>query len=118
MTTYQGSCQCGAIAFELRTEGEIDSLMECNCSRCGRLGTLLTFVSPAQFELKTPRDAYRTYQFNAHVIEHHFCPTCGVQPFSEGTDPKGNRMVAVNARCLEGFDHRGVPKSFFDGASR
>jgi hypothetical protein len=32
------------------------------------------------------------------VIHHRFCPTCGIHPFAEGKDPKGNAMAAINAR--------------------
>ena len=67
------------------------------------------------FALKTPPDAFRTYRFNKHVIDHHFCPTCGTAPFSEGTDPKGNKMVAINLRCVEGIDPRALNIHFHNG---
>lgn len=34
------------------------------------------------------------------------------------TDPKGNRMAAINIRCLEGIDLDAVPVAKFDGRSR
>jgi hypothetical protein len=49
------------------------------------------------------------------VIQHHFCPTCGIHPFGEGSDPMGNRMAAINVRCLEGIDLEAVPVKHFDG---
>jgi hypothetical protein len=110
---YQGSCHCGNIAFE--AEGEIGQVLDCNCSMCMRRGGLLWFLKPESFHLKTPRENVSTYQFNKHVIEHHFCAKCGIAPFGEGTDPKGNRMVAVNARCLEGFDPQTAQITHFDG---
>ena len=58
------------------------------------------------------------YEFNKHVIEHHFCPTCGIHPYASGTDPKGNRMCAINVRCLEGIDLDSIPVSHFDGRAR
>jgi hypothetical protein len=34
--TYHGSCQCGAVAFDV--EVDISRPVTCNCSRCQRLG--------------------------------------------------------------------------------
>ena len=110
---YQGSCHCGKVAFEV--EGEIQAALACNCSMCQRKGSLLWFVPRAQFRLRTPEDAATTYTFNKHVIRHRFCPTCGIHPYAEGTDPQGNAMAAVNLRCLEGIDLAAIPVHEFDG---
>lgn len=112
---YRGSCHCGRIAFEV--EGEIEGVLACNCSICARKGSLLWFVPREKLELRTPEDAAATYTFNKHVIEHRFCPTCGIHPYAEGTDPKGNRMAAINARCLEEVDLAAIPVRHFDGRS-
>ena len=113
---YQGSCHCGRIAFEV--EGEIKGAMACNCSICQRKGSLMWFVPNEKLVLKTPREDMSTYTFNKHVISHRFCPVCGIHPFGEGTDPKGNKMAAINIRCLEGIDLESVPVQQFDGRSK
>jgi hypothetical protein len=113
---YQGSCHCGRVAFEV--EGELDAAMACNCSICSRKGSLLWFVPRDSLRLTTPEDAAATYRFNKHVIAHRFCPVCGIHPYGEGADPKGNRMAAVNIRCLEGIDLESVPVRHHDGRSR
>jgi hypothetical protein len=59
-----------------------------------------------------------THMFNKHVISHRFCPVCGIHPFGEGTDPKGNKMAAINVRCLEGIDLESVPVQHYDGRSK
>jgi hypothetical protein len=112
---YTGSCHCGNIKFE--AEGEIGQVLDCNCSMCKRRGSLLWFVPREKFKLTTPEANLGTYEFNKHVIHHHFCPNCGIAPFSEGTDPKGNKMAAVNARCLEGVDLASLKVMTWDGAS-
>jgi hypothetical protein len=113
---HQGSCHCGGIAFEV--EGEIKGAMACNCSICQRKGVLMWFVPREALRLTTPASDMSTYTFNKHVIQHHFCPTCGIHPFGEGTDPKGNRMAAVNLRCLTDIDLDPIPVSHFDGRSK
>ena len=112
----KGSCHCGKVAFEV--DGKPDKAMSCNCSICQRKGSLLWFVPRDTLHLLTPEGNACTYTFNKHAVKHRFCPTCGIHPYGEATDPKGNRMAAVNIRCLEGIDLASVPVAKFDGRSR
>jgi len=112
---YQGSCQCGQVAFDV--EGEIESGMACNCSMCSRRASLLWFVPRDKLVLRTPESAQATYKFNKHVIEHHFCPTCGIHTYGEANDPKGNPVAAVNLRVIEGLDLSKIPVHHYDGAA-
>jgi hypothetical protein len=112
---YRGSCHCGKVAFEV--EGEIQSALSCNCSMCQRKGSLLWFVPREKLRLLTPDENASTYLFNKHVIKHRFCTVCGIHPYADGTDPQGNRIAAINVRCLEGIDLASVPVTHFDGRS-
>jgi hypothetical protein len=113
---HRGSCHCGKVAFEV--EGMIDKGLACNCSICQRKGSLLWFTSRDKFTLLTPEADAATYLFNKHVIRHRFCATCGIHPFGEGKDPRGQDMVAVNIRCIEGIELDQVPVIHFDGRSQ
>ena len=109
--TYSGGCQCGKVRYEV--ELELGEVIACNCSRCGRLGSLLAFAPASQFRLLSGEDDLATYEFNRHLIKHRFCATCGIQPFAEGTRPSdGVAMAAINVRCLDGVnvDHLRVKK--------
>jgi len=110
---YQGSCHCGRVAFQVT--GEIDGALACNCSICQRKGSLLWFVPRGQLSLQTPEDASEAYTFNKHLITHRFCRVCGIHPYAEARDPKGNAMAAINLRCIEGLDLAAVPVRHFDG---
>ena len=110
---YKGSCHCGQIAYEV--EGDPKEVMECNCSICSRKGSLLWFVPRQKLKLTTPEKNLSTYTFNKHVIQHHFCAKCGIHPFAEAPDRSGNKMAAVNARCLEGIDLSTLEVKQFDG---
>jgi hypothetical protein len=112
----KGSCHCGKIAFEV--DGTPDKAISCNCSICQRKGSLLWFVPRDRLHLLTPEADASTYTFNKHAVKHRFCPTCGIHPYGEAADPKGNRMAAINIRCLEGIDLDAVPVAKFDGRSR
>jgi len=113
---YRGSCHCGQVAYEV--DGEIKSALACNCSICQRKGSLLWFVPRDTMTLQTPEDASRVYQFNKHAISHRFCPTCGIHPYSDGADAKGNRFAAINVRCLENVDLESVKVTHYDGRSK
>jgi hypothetical protein len=112
---YEGKCHCGKVAFEV--EGELNGATACNCSMCLRKGSLLWFVPRDRLRLLTSADNIGTYTFNKHVIKHNFCQTCGIHPYGEGVDPKGNRMAAINIRCLEGIALESIPVQHFDGRS-
>ncbi|NKI97488.1 GFA family protein [Rhizobacter sp. SG703] len=113
--THLGSCHCGHVKFEV--DGEIASALSCNCSMCQRKGSLMWFVPRSALRLLTPNDNASTYLFNKHLIQHRFCPHCGIHPYGEGTSPSGAAMAAVNLRCIEGIDLAAIPVDHFDGRS-
>ncbi len=111
---YSGSCQCGAIAYEVHAD--LDTTFTCNCSRCKRLGAVLTFVPIEDFNLL--KDGPVTeYLFNKMVVHHRFCPTCGVESYALGKGPEGMDMVAINVNCLEAIDPRALNSRHIDGAA-
>ena len=110
---HKGSCQCGNVAFDV--EGDIDRALACNCSMCQRKGSLLWFTPRENLKLLSPEDAAATYTFNKHAIRHRFCATCGIHPYAEAIDPKGNPTAAINIRCIEGIDLDAIPVKHFDG---
>ena len=112
-TIHTGGCQCGAVRYEV--EADIKDVIACNCSRCGKLGSLLAFVPAQKFKLLAGEKATTDYRFNKHVIHHLFCSTCGIESFARGTNPKGEAMIAINARCLDGIDVSSLNVKNFDG---
>ena len=115
-TTYQGSCHCGKVRYEVTTD--LASVIACNCSMCSRAGTLLTFVPAEQFKLLSGEDNVTNYKFNKHVIHHVFCSTCGIKSFARGVGQGGKEMRAINVRCLDGVDLDSLAIKKVDGKSR
>lgn len=112
---YDGSCHCGAIRFTVDTE--LEQVMRCNCSICGRTGTLMTFVGRDAMEITQGEDHYVDYQFGKKSIHHGFCDTCGVRPYGYG-DGQHGPMAMINVGCLEGVDTRSFADvTVYDGAS-
>ena len=113
--TYSGGCQCGKVRYEVAAD--IGEVLACNCSRCGRLGSLLTFVPTANFKLLKGEGAMTEYQFNRHAIHHLFCATCGIQSFARGKRPDGAEMIAINVRCVDDVDLDKLTVKKIDGRS-
>ena len=59
---HSGSCHCGKISYEV--EGEIDQVIECNCSHCSRKGYLLWFVPRDSLRFRSGAEELATYTFN------------------------------------------------------
>lgn len=111
---YQGGCHCGAVRFEATVD--LGQTVTCNCSRCSKLGWIMTFAPEAQFALHSGEDKLTEYLFNRHVIHHQFCRICGIEPFARGTPPGAEMpMVAINVRCLDGVDPTTLSPTAFDG---
>lgn len=116
LQTYRGGCHCGKVRYE----AELDlsgPVVSCNCSMCGRAGTLLTFVPADKFRLLSGEDALTNYQFNKKHISHFFCNTCGIKSFARGVSADGKAMVAVNTRCIDDVDLERLTVTKFDGKS-
>ena len=115
MKTYQGSCHCGAVAYEV--QGEFKQGMTCNCSICSRAGWVLLFVGDDQFRLLRGEDQLTDYQFGKKKVHHPFCRVCGVRSFGHGKAPDGSAVFSVNARCLRDLDFAELTIEAFDGAA-
>ena len=117
LKTYAGGCHCGKVRYEVKLDLTAP-VISCNCSMCGRAGTLLTFVPAEQFTLRSGEQALTEYQFNRHRIHHLFCSTCGIKSFARGVGPDDKPTVAINARCLDDVDLEQLTVKTFDGKSR
>jgi hypothetical protein len=112
--TYSGGCQCGAVRYEVAAD--LDQIISCNCSRCSRLGLLLTFAPAQDFKLLAGDGATTEFKFNKKVIQHLFCSACGVQSFARGKRPSdGSDVVAINVRCLDDVDLDSLKVKKVDG---
>lgn len=116
MPTYQGSCHCGKVRFEV--DAEIDHVRVCDCSICRRRGALNHRVPKGSLRLLTPWDELVVYQWGSRTAKDYFCPTCGILPFRRPSDPTPEELRqgvqlfdgwAVNVRCLEGVNIDAIP---------
>src|SRR4051794_28254793 len=111
--TYSGGCHCGKVRYQATLDLS-QPVISCNCSMCGRAGTLLSFVPAAQFKLLSGEEVLTDYLFNRHHIHHVFCNVCGIKSFARG-EGKSGPMVAINTRCLDDVDPTTLTIKDFNG---
>lgn len=92
------TCHCGAIAIELATPPE--TVTDCNCSICRRMGVLWAYYAPGQVCITPGSGATDIYMWDDRSIEFHRCKTCGNVTHWAPVDRAMPRM-GVNARLLD-----------------
>ena len=115
--TYAGGCHCGKVRYEVTVDLS-EPAITCNCSMCGRSGTMLRFVPLESFKLLSGADSLTEYRFNSRIINHQFCSVCGIKSFASGKSKDGVETRAINVRCLDEVDLQAVPTRHVDGKSR
>jgi hypothetical protein len=94
----EASCHCGAQRIEIDTAPE--TVTDCNCSICRRLGVLWAYYSPRQVRLIPPSGATSIYMWDDRSIEFHSCAVCGCTTHWSAVDKTRDRM-GVNARLMD-----------------
>jgi hypothetical protein len=102
LKTYQGSCHCGAVAFETDLDLE-QPTYRCNCSICRRTRFWPAVARDGGVRVLRGEQELTQYLFNTRKNQHYFCPHCGVRPFGIGTETPIGKTVGVNLGCLEGL---------------
>ena len=116
MKTYQGSCHCDRVRFEV--DLDLDHVRVCDCSICRKRGALNHRVEESQLRLLTPLSDLTLYQWHTRTAEDYFCPTCGILPFRRPRHRTPEEIAAgmsafsgwaINVRCLEDVDLDAIP---------
>jgi hypothetical protein len=110
--TYNGSCHCGKVQFEV--DADFDHVRICDCSICRRRGALIHRVEEKCFRLLTPIEELSLYKWHTKTAKDYFCSNCGILPFRRPrTAPD---LWGVNVRCLEGVDLSSIPIKYVYGS--
>ena len=113
MPIYQGSCHCGAVAFEV--DWTIEELTTCDCSLCVARNALMAKVPEAALTLLRGEDSLALYEWNTRRAKHHFCSVCGIYVFHRKRAAPDH--FGVNARCLHDVHLSAVPVRATEGAN-
>jgi len=109
----EGSCHCGAVRYTVDAAPE--TVTDCNCSVCRRLGVLWAYYNPAVVTVAAAPGSIGQYvRENGHLGFHH-CLTCGCTTHWRSLDPERDRM-GVNARLMDPQVLAGARVRKLDGA--
>ena len=101
--TYTGGCQCGKVRYE--AHAEIGEVISCNCSRCRKLGSLLS----ARRQCPTSNFFRAKDDMTGLSVQQPHDPSSILQDLRDPVirlrqGPGGKDMVMINVRCLDGVD--------------
>jgi len=112
MMKVKGGCHCSAVRFEANVPLELE-LLDCNCSKCRKVGFLHLIVPHTHFRLLKGGNVLSEYRFGSGKARHLFCSQCGIKSFYK---PRSHPDAwSVNWRALDrtqGLSHR---IRYFDG---
>jgi hypothetical protein len=97
----EASCHCGAVRVQAPRPPE--TVTDCNCSICRRLGVLWAYHDPAEVVMETPDSALTAYVRRDKDVPGHLafrsCRVCGCTVDWRSLTPH-NRM-GINARLFD-----------------
>ncbi len=120
--TYSASCHCGAVRFTFTGE-EITSGRRCNCSICIRKGAVMSssYFRPSEVEVEG-MEHLGLYQFGDKAVNHFFCRTCGISPFTtvasvppDYRGPARSGDYRINLGCVHDLDVLSLDIQVIDG---
>jgi len=112
--SIQGTCHCGAIAYEFKDQPEWAT--ECNCSICRRLGVHWIYTKTGNIVITAEPNSTLRYVHGDKTIAFHTCNVCGCTTHWENIDGDENSKMAVNLKLAEPSIADTVPVRRFDGA--
>src|SRR5260221_14067848 len=110
----EASCHCGAV--RLRIAAAPQSVTDCNCSICRRLGALWAYYPPAEVEIVSPPEATETYAWGDKDLAFHRCRVCGCATHWQGLKPHAPERMGVNGRMMDPGVLTSAKVRRFDGA--
>ncbi len=95
----EASCHCGAVRLEIAAAPE--TVTDCNCSICRRLGVLWAYYAPRQVEIIADPDAGGQYSWGKKSLAFHHCRSCGCTTHWAPLPRRDQGRMGVNARLMD-----------------
>ena len=67
------TCHCGEVEAEINLDGNLQKVLQCNCSICKRKMQLCLWLRTKILKLVKGEDKLKLYQFHSKVAKHYFC---------------------------------------------
>ena len=112
--TIEAKCHCGAVKITIDTKPE--TLLECNCSICGRYGAKWAYYTTDQVTVHAEPGATSTYRWGDETTDFHHCTNCGCLTHYTATENYESDRIAVNGRMITDRQLMdSIPMRYFDG---
>ena len=118
MTTYPGSCHCGAIQIRYETPKEPAAMRpgRCSCTFCRRHGARTMGDPSGSVEFRAAPHSLSRYRFALGITDYLACRTCGAYVGAVMED-EGRLIATLNVNALDirdSFDPA-PPLNVYDG---
>jgi hypothetical protein len=110
----RATCHCRAVKLEIARPP--DTVTQCNCSICRRLGTLWAYYAPREVEVIAMAGATVPYAWGDRTIAFHHCKVCGCLTHWRSLGDLDVGRMGVNARLIDPSELADVTVRYFDGA--
>ncbi|MBR7888804.1 GFA family protein [Marinomonas sp. A79] len=114
--SHAGSCQCGAVKFEV--EGEFKRFVLCHCTRCrktsGSNHCANLFAPGGSLKWLSGEEKLSFYRLEGTAFARTFCSICGSNVPTDATQTRG--LIAVPAGSLDTDVELGVQAHIFMGS--
>jgi hypothetical protein len=91
-------CDCGAVRLEVAVAPE--TVNDCQCAWCQRLGALWAYYPTDQVRLVCEPGATSIYLRASRRLEFHSCKVCGLTTHWVAAADRPARRMGVNARLM------------------
>jgi hypothetical protein len=115
----KATCHCWAVRLQAPRAPE--TVTDCNCSICRKLGTLWAYYDPTEVVMETPETALESYvrsdSEGTGGLSFRRCRTCGCTVDWRALPPRPQTRMGINARLFDLAVLEGAPVRKIDGAS-
>lgn len=118
MTTYAGSCHCGAIGIALTSDKKPQAMRvgRCGCSFCRRHGARTMGDPGGTVEFRSAPNSLSRYRFGLDITDYLLCARCGAYVGAVMPEDSGAiGIVNVNALDIRDAFDAAPPLHHYDG---
>jgi hypothetical protein len=117
--TYQGSCHCRRIKFEVALDVAAGT-SKCNCTNCWKKRLWTARAQPEDFRSLGGEQELSGYKAGSATGHSGFCKSCGVIPYGwvEKSEWNPATYVSINVAALDDLDPAelvAAPVTYCDG---
>lgn len=99
MSVFKGSCNCGAIKYQV--SGKVQKTINCHCNLCRKMNgsAFSTYVIFLESDFEILSGKLKSHSVSEHATKH-FCGNCGTSIFNSNPKFAGLKIVYFGTLAL------------------